>query len=281
MTVRASHARALVYHALVLAFGFVMVYPLLWLLASSFKGTSEIFTHMTSLIPGRFTLDNYRNGWAGFGNVSFSTFFRNSILLAGLATLGTVLSSAVVAYGFARIRFVGREFWFACMIATLMLPIQVQLIPQYILFNSLGWVNSFLPLTVPRFFGGSFFIFLIVQFIRGIPLELDESAEIDGASKLDVFWRIILPLVKPALITASIFSFYWTWEDFLGPLLYLNDPVLYPVSLALKNFADPSAATDWGAIFAMSVLSLVPVVVIFVWLQRYLVEGIQTTGLRG
>ena len=146
---------------------------------------------------------------------------------------------------------------------------------------STWWVNSFLPLTVLRFFGGSFFIFLIVQFIRGIPLELDESAEIDGASKLDVFWRIILPLVKPALITASIFSFYWTWEDFLGPLLYLNDPVLYPVSLALKNFADPSAATDWGAIFAMSVLSLVPVVVIFVWLQRYLVEGIQTTGLRG
>ena len=278
---RVRVAKPVVYHAVVLALSFVMIYPLMWLVASSFKGPSEIFANMTTLVPQRFTLANYRNGWAGFGGVSFATFFRNSVVLAGLSTLGTVLSSAVIAYGFARVRFVGRDFWFACMIATLMLPIQVQLIPQYILFNALGWVNTFLPLTVPRFFGGSFFIFLIVQFIRGIPLELDESAEIDGASRFDVFCHIILPLIKPALITASIFSFYWTWEDFLGPLLYLNDPMLYPVSLALKNFADPSAATDWGAIFAMSVLSLIPVVVIFVWLQRYLVEGIQATGLKG
>lgn len=274
-------SRGLAYHLGVIALGFLMLYPLLWMFGSSFKGPSEIWTNVLALIPQEPTIENYIQGWVGFGGTTFTTFYRNSLLYAGLGTFLTVFSSAVVAYGFARIRFVGRNFWFAVMIATLMLPAQVQIIPQYILFTKLGWLNTFFPLLVPRLGGTPFFIFMIMQFIRGLPIELDEAAEIDGCSKVGIFFRIILPLIKPALVTAAIFSFYWTWSDFLGPLLYLNDPKLYTISMALRMFADPSTATDWGAIFAMSALSLVPVFLVFVLFQKYLVEGISTTGLGG
>ncbi|MBI1878342.1 MAG: carbohydrate ABC transporter permease [Chloroflexi bacterium] len=274
-------ARSIIYHAGVMLFGFIMIYPILWLFASSLKASDEIWTNASSLIPKDFTFENYVNGWAGFGSVTFATFFTNSFIYAGIGTIAAVLSSAAVAYGFARISFTGRSFWFTCMLLTLMLPIQVQIIPQYIVFSWLDWINTFLPLLIPRFFGNPFFIFLIMQFIRGIPKELDEAAEIDGCSKIGIFFRIILPLIQPALITSAIFSFYWTWEDFLTPLIYLNDIRLFTVSVALRSFSDPSAATDWGAVFAMSALSLVPVFIIFVLFQRYLVEGISTTGLRG
>jgi len=273
--------RTVIYHALVIGFGYVMIYPVLWLFASSFKGSSEIWTDVGSLIPRNFTLENYVKGWAGFGGITFSTFYLNSFIYAGLGTIGTVLSSAVVAYGFSRIRFLGRGFWFTCMLMTLMLPIQVQIIPQYVMFSKLNLINTFYPLLLPKFCGQAFFIFLIMQFIRGIPKELDEAAELDGCSQIGIFFRIILPLIKPALITSAIFSFYWSWEDFLTPLVYLNEPKLYTVSLALRSFADPSASTPWGEIFAMSALSLVPVFVLFVAFQRYLVQGIATTGLKG
>ncbi|MCB0052082.1 MAG: carbohydrate ABC transporter permease [Caldilinea sp.] len=269
------------YHLMVAGFGLVMLYPILWLFASSFKGRAEIWTNVSSLIPQQFTIENYVNGWRGFGGITFTTFYANSFFYAGAATLLTVLASAIVAYGFARIQFAGRRFWFACMLATLMLPVQVQIIPQYIVFSNLGWINTFYPLLLPRIGGQAFFIFMIMQFIRGIPKDLDEAAEMDGCGKGSIFFRIILPQIVPALITAAIFSFYWTWEDFLTPLIYLNAPKLYTVSLALRAFADPSGQTDWGAIFAMSSLSLVPVFVIFVAFQRYLVEGISTTGLKG
>ncbi len=273
--------RTLVYHAAVAGFGFIMLYPLLWLWASSFKTPDAIWTDISSLIPRPFTMQNYINGWAGFGGITFTTFYRNSLFYAGVGTLLTVLASATVAYGFARIQFSGSRFWFACMLLTLMLPVQVQIIPQYIMFSQLGWINTFIPLLLPRVGGSAFFIFMIMQFIRGIPRELDEAAEMDGCGKGRTFFLIILPQITPALITAAIFSFYWAWEDFLTPLIYLNAPDLYTISLALRSFADPSAATDWGAIFAMSSLSLVPVFVIFILFQRYLVEGISTTGLKG
>jgi multiple sugar transport system permease protein len=258
-----------------------MIYPLIWLIASSFKPREEIFRRASTLIPQNPTISNYIDGWAGFGGITFSTFFLNSFIVAGVGTLTVVFASALVAYGFARLRFAGKNFWFTCMLLTLMLPTQVQIIPQYIVFNKLNWINTFWPLLVPRFFGQAFFIFLMIQFIRGIPRELDEAAEIDGAGKFDIFWRVILPLLMPAIITSAIFSFYWTWEDFFGPLLYLSKPQLYTVSLALKNFADSSSATNWGAIFAMSVLSLLPVFILFIIFQRYIVEGISTSGLKG
>ena len=269
-----------IYHIGVIAMALVMIYPVLWMIFSSFKGNEEIFG-TASLIPKQFRFDNYVRGWQGVGGQHFGVFFRNSFYYVILSTLGTVISSALIAYGFARIKFFGKKFWFACMLLTMMLPIQVVMIPQFILFFKLGWANSFLPLIVPMFMGVPFFIFLMVQFIRGLPIELDESAKIDGCGRWRIFYKIILPLIAPALITTTIFQFYWKWDDFLGPLLYLNKPQMYTVSLALRMFADPSTTTDWGGMFAMGTLSLLPILVIFLIFQRYLVEGISTSGLKG
>jgi len=269
------------YHLLVGVIGLLMLYPVLWLVASSLKPEDEIWTNVNSLVPSQLEFENYFQGWQGFGGISFATFYQNSFIYAGVGTLLTVTASAIIAYGFGRVRFRGKRIWFVIMMLTLMLPSQVLIIPQYIIFSKLDWLNSFLPLLVPRIGGEAFFIFMIIQFIRGIPVDLDEAAMIDGAGQFGIFFHIILPQLKPAIITAAIFSFYWTWEDFLNPLLYLTDPKLYTVSVALRNFSDAGTVTDWGAIFAMLSLSLVPVFIIFVLFQRYIVEGIATTGLKG
>ncbi|MBQ7261842.1 MAG: carbohydrate ABC transporter permease [Lachnospiraceae bacterium] len=272
----------IIYHILVLAFGLVMIYPLLWMIFSSFKESSTIFTTATKLIPEKFVLDNYITGWKGFAKVSFATFFKNSLFISIVATVGTVLSSAIVAYGFSRCRFRGRGLLFAAMLATMMLPAQVLMIPQYLWFQKLGWVNTYLPLIVPYWFATQgFFVYLMKNFIDGIPRELDEAAKIDGCSYYTIFTRIIFPLLTPAMITGLIFSFMWRWDDYLGPLLYVNTTERYPASLALKMFADPSSSSDYGAMFAMATLSVVPAMVIFFTLQKYLVEGISTSGLKG
>lgn len=269
------------YHFFIIIFGFIMIYPLLWMLSSSFKNTNEIFSTTQGLIPHTFKFQNYFNGWKGFGGVSFKIFFKNSFIIAGVSTIGAVVSSGLIAYGFARIKFPFKKFWFMCMMLTLMLPYQVVMIPQFVIFHKLNWVNTFLPLIVPQFFGQSFYIFLIMQFIQGLPKDLDEAAKIDGCGKYTIFFRIILPLIVPALITSGLFSFMWRWDDFFGALLYLNKPQLYPVNLAIKMFADPTTLADWGAMFAMASLSLVPIFVIFIFCQKYLVEGISTTGMKG
>lgn len=269
------------YHVLMVLFSFLMLYPVLWMIFSSFKENERIFATAHILIPQKWIIENYIEGWKGFGGTSFDVFFKNSLFYSGVGTIGTVISSLMVAYGFSRVNFKGRNFWFACMMMTMMLPAQVVIIPQFIMFHKFNWVNSFKPLIVPTFTAGPFFVFLIMQFIRGIPSELDEAAKIDGCNKYEIFFRIIVPLVKPAIITTTIFSFYWKWDDFLGPLLYLNKPKLYTVSLALRAFNDATTKTNWGGLLAMSTLSLVPVLIIFFAFQRYLVEGIATTGLKG
>lgn len=271
--------KGILYHIFIILLGFLMVYPVLWMVSSSFKTNSEIF-YTASLIPKKFDFLSYVRGWKGVGGVPFVVFFRNSFYYVILATIGTVFSSALVAYGFARNKFFGRNFWFVCMLLTMMLPYQVVMIPQFILFFKIGWVNSFKPLIIPAFMGHPFFIFLMMQFIRGLPIELDESAKIDGCNRFQIFTRIIFPLITPALITSTIFQFYWTWDDFMRPLLFLNSPRLYTVSLALRMFSDPTTTTDWGAIFAMGTLSLLPIIVVFLTFQKYLVEGISTTGLK-
>ncbi len=278
---RQNLSRTIIYYTTVGLLAIVMLYPVAWLVASSFKPLDEIWSNVTSLIPSTLRFENYAEGWQGFGGITFQTFFGNSFLHAGLGTLFTVTSSAIVAYGFARVKFRGSGIWFSIMLLTLMLPSQILMIPQYIIFNELGWINTFLPLLVPRLGGDVFFIFMIVQFIRGIPIELDEAAMIDGTSKAGIFFRIILPQIVPALVTAAIFSFYWTWEDFLGPLIYLQSPQLYTVALALRAYTDTGSINNWGAVFAMLSLSLLPVILIFVFFQRFLVEGIATTGLKG
>jgi len=267
-----------IFHVVVLVIGFFMLYPLLWMILGSFKPLEEIFGTL-SLIPKNFTLDNFVRGWRFNGTTSFTTFYKNSFIIAGLSTVGAVLASSFVAYGFSRIKFRGCNFWYSCMFLTLMLPYQVVMVPQFILFFKLGWVNTFLPLIVPQFGGQAFFIFLMVQFFRGIPLELDQSAMLDGCNKFTIYSRILFLLIKPALITSTIFSFYWRWDDFLGPLLYLNRPKSLTVSLALRSFADPTW-TDWGAVFAMGTVSILPSLIIFFAFQKYIVEGIATQGLK-
>jgi multiple sugar transport system permease protein len=268
-----------IFHAVVIGLGFFMLYPLLWMFFGSFKPTEEIFGTL-ALLPKDFTLENYSRGWRFNNTTTFTTFYINSFIVTGLSTVGAVLMSSLAAYGFSRVHFRGRKFWYGCMFLTLMLPYQVVMVPQFILFHRLGWVNTFLPLIVPQWGGQAFFIFMMAQFFRGIPMELDQSAMLDGCNKFIIFSRILFPLIKPALITSTIFSFYWRWEDFLGPLLYLNRPRTFTVSLAMRMFADPTA-TDWGAIFAMGTLSLVPSLVIFFIFQKYIVEGIATSGLKG
>lgn len=270
------------YHLIISLFGIVMIYPLLWMILSSFKDTHTIFATAGQLFPREWVLSNYQTGWKGFAKVGFGTFFRNSFFIAITATIGTAFSSAIVAYGLARCRFPGRKLLFTAMLLSMMLPAQVLMIPQYLWYNQLGWVGSYLPLIVPYYFAiQGFFVYLMVNFIQGIPRELDEAATIDGCSYYTIFLRIIMPLIVPAMITATIFSFIWRWDDFLSALLYINDTSKYPVCLALKLFADPGSSSDYGAMFAMATLSILPVMLIFMFLQKYLVEGIATSGLKG
>ena len=271
-----------VYHVLVFLGGIVMIYPLLWMVMSSFKETSTVFTTASSLIPEKFILENYANGWKGFAGVSFATFFRNSFFIAVTATFGTMVSSAVVAYALKRLNFRLRGVLFICVLSTMMLPAQILMIPQYLWYNQLGWTGTYLPMILPYWFATQgFFVYLIMNFIEGIPKDLDEAAKIDGCSYYGIFVKIIMPLIVPSLLTSAIFSFIWRWDDYLSALLYINKTKMYPVAMALKNFCDPGSSSDYGAMFAMSTLSIVPAVVIFLIFQKSLVEGIASSGIKG
>jgi multiple sugar transport system permease protein len=258
----------------------MMIYPILWLISAALKSNEEI--PKGNLIPSVFHWENFTNGWSAIPGFTFAHFFYNSFFIAIVSAIGTVLSSVVVAYGFARLQFPLKKMWFAILMLTLMLPSQVTLVPQYILFKSFDWVGTMLPLIVPHYLAVSpFFVFLMIQFIRGIPKDLDESAKIDGCSAVGIAARIVLPLCIPAMVTTAIFSFIWTWDDFLGQMIYLTDTAKYTVPLALRLFLDNSSPVTWGPMFAMSVLSIIPSFVIFLVAQKYFVEGISTTGLKG
>lgn len=269
-------------HTVLIVLSIIMIYPVLWMLFSSFKPTSEIFSS-PGLLPDHWTFANYISGWQGVGGVSFGTFFFNSLIISVCVVIGSLFIASLTGFAFARLKFKFRGIMFAMMLATIMLPIQVTLIPQYVIFHKLGWVNTFLPLIVPSFVGVSitpFFIFLMVQFIRGLPKELDEAATIDGCTRFQLFWRIILPLSKPAMITISIFAFYWTWDDFFSQLIYLSDPGKFTASTGLNLFLSNAGTSQWGALFAMSILSVIPVIVVFIIFQKHLVKGVSTTGMK-
>lgn len=280
MSVKHKVQKAL-YHVFVVIFGVIMIYPVLWMISGSFKDNSEILRGTLQLIPQNLKISNYTTGWSGFSGITFATFFKNSIFITVIATLGTVISSALVAYALSRIHFKGRKIWFTCMLATMMLPGQVIMIPSFLIWYNLGLANSYVPLILPYFCGQAFFIYQMMQFMTGIPRELDEAATIDGCSKYTIFTHIILPLLKPSIVTTVIIQFYWKWDDYMGPLLYLSKPQSYTASLAIKLFADSASTTDYGAMFAMSTISLIPVFLIFLFFNRYLVEGIGTSGLKG
>jgi multiple sugar transport system permease protein len=266
-------------HVLLVAVGLVMLYPLLWMVASSLRPDEEIF-RSAGLIIAEPRLSNYQDGWDALGQ-PFSRFVLNSLMVAIGCILGNLVSCSMAAYAFARLEFRRRRLFFATMLMTIMLPIHVVIVPQYIMFNELGWTNTFVPLILPKLLAtDAFFIFLMVQFIRGLPRELDEAARIDGAGHPKIFLRIILPLMTPALATTAIFTFIWTWNDFFSQLIYLTDPDVYTVPVALRSFVDTSSSSSWGELFAMSVVSLLPVLVVFLFGQRYLVRGIATTGIK-
>jgi len=276
-----SRHTAWLVHLFVMALGFVMLYPILWLISSSFKPDYLIFSDLR-LWPAEVTWDNYIKGWSGLAGGTFGSFLMNSIVLCLLAVIGNLFSCSLAAYAFGRLDFSMKKVWFALMMVTIMLPHHVTIIPQYVLFHKLGWNDTFSPLLVPKLLAtDAFFIFLMVQFIRGLPRDLDESARIDGCGPILIFWKIILPLALPALITTAIFTFIWTWDDFFSQLLYLNSPEKYTVPLGLRLFLDSSSDSNWGPMLAMSVVSLIPSLVIFFSLQRYFVEGISTSGIKG
>jgi multiple sugar transport system permease protein len=265
----------------IIVLGIGMLYPVIWLIMASFKAGNTIFSD-PSLIPKAVTLQNYVKGWDGIGIVTFGAFFRNSFLVCILCVIANAIFCSVTAYAFARLEFVGKKIWFAIMMVTLMLPAHVTTIPRYIIFRSFGWIDTYMPLIVPKLFAtDAFFVFLLVQFIRGLPRDLDESARIDGCSKFGIFTRIILPLTVPAIITTVLFTFLWTWDDFFNQLLYLNSPEKYTVPMGLRLFIDSSGMSSWGSMFAMAVVSLLPSFVIFFSLQKYFVQGIATTGMKG
>ena len=267
-------------HAVLIALAFAMLYPVLWMAASSFKPENAILTDM-SLVPPGLDPVNYREGWSALGQ-PFTLFYWNSVVIAVLVVVGNVLSCSLAAYAFARLKFTGKKVAFVLMMGTLMLPYHVTLIPQYVLFLKLGWVDTILPLVVPKFFAvDAFFIFLMVQFFRALPRDLDEAAMLDGCGPWRIYWSIILPLSAPVLATAAIFSFLWTWNDFFGPLIYLNDNAGYTVPLALRAFVDSSGQSAWGQLFAMSTLALAPIFLFFLVFQRFIIEGVAASGLKG
>lgn len=274
-------AHSLITHAIVILVGFVMIYPLLWMISSSFKPSAEIFSS-TSFFPKNPTFENYTIGWKGFSGYTFTTFYLNSFFVTGLVVIGVVISSTLSAFAFAKINFKFKGFFFSIMLLTLMLPKHVKIIPQYIIFTKLGWINSYLPLIVPSFFGiQGFFIFQMVQYMRTIPQTLFEAAKMDGCTLFGIYRKIVVPLSLPTIITTIILSFMWTWNDFFSQLLYLSDVKKFTISIALRMFVDSSGGSSWGAMFAMSVVSLLPLFIIFFVFQKYIVEGITSGSIKG
>lgn len=279
---RKKEVNSVLFHVGACVLGFFMIYPLLWMVASSFKSNDTMFQDAYSLIPKSWDIvANYTSGFAGVGGVPFTTFFWNTVFVTVVGMVGCVTISLFAAYAFTRIKFKGSNFWFGCVMMTMMIPPQVMVVPQYIILKKLNLIDTRIALILPWFFGGAFFIFLMVQFFRGIPKELDEAAEIDGCGRIKTLFLVLVPVVKPSLITASIFAFYWIWQDFFQPLIFMSSTNKFTISLALNMYLDPNSYNNYGGLFAMSVISLLPVIIFFIIFQRYLVDGIAMDGIKG
>lgn len=266
-------------HALLVAVSALLILPFFWMVASALKDNAQIFAQPVVWWPFPGHWDNFGKA-ATYPGFPYLLMLGNSIFYAGTVMIGTVLSCALVGYGFARLRFPGRGLLFGVTLATQMLPTIILFIPTYILFKYLGMIGSYMPLILPAFFGNAFFIFLLRQFFMGIPWELSEAAKIDGASEFRIFWQIMLPLVRPALIVVAVFTLLWTWQDFFGPLVYLSDQSQYPLTLGLFAF-QAQRTTEWALLMAGSVLVTLPLVIVFGFTQRYFVQGISMTGIKG
>lgn len=266
-------------HTLLVAVAVAFMLPFYWMFISGLKANNEIFTRPLMWWPRVIHWQNIRDVF-NYPDFPFLRFLVNSFLYAGSVTLGTVLSCAAIGYGFARLRFPGRNLLFAITVGTLMIPDIVTFIPKYVLFRNLGLIGTYAPLVLPAYLGNGFFIFMLRQFYLGLPWDLSEAAKIDGAGEWRIFWQIMLPLVRSALLVVAVFSFTWTWQDFFGPLVYLSDPTQYPLSLGLFAFQG-KYFTDWAHLMAASTLTTLPLIVLFFLTQRYFLGGITLTGLKG
>ena len=265
----------LVYGPLVIV-SVMMLLPLVWMVSSSLKPNYEVFQFPPSWVPSPILWSNYPKAMTF---VPFVTFIRNTLIITGACLAGTLLSNVLIAYAFARLKARGREVLFYVVLSTLMLPYAVTMVPQYAIFNKLGWINTFWPLIVPSFFGNPFFIFLLRQFFRGIPHELEEAAAIDGAGALRTLWSVILPLTWPALVTVAIFQVQATWNEFLGPLIYLSKESLFTVQVGLNYFVGQYSG-GWNLLMAASTVVLIPVIAMFYFGQKLFIKGIVVGGVK-
>lgn len=263
---------------LLVVVAFFMIMPFVWLVTSSLKTQVNIFQYPPQWIPDPVMWENFPNALTA---KPFGLYFRNTAIIVGLNVLAVVFSASFCAYGFARLRFPGRDFWFGVVLATLFLPYTILIVPSFMIFSQLGWVDTFLPLTVPMFFGGGAFnIFLLRQFFRTIPEELADAARIDGASEFGIYWRIMLPLSKPALITVGIFQFLASWNDLLGPIVFLRSQENFTIAVGLASFQS-QLSNSWDLLMAASTAMTIPVIILFFLAQRYFIQGIVMTGLKG
>ncbi len=275
-----KHSSLIISYVILIVLAYVMIYPLLWMVGASFKSNAEIFSTV-GLLPKEPVFGAFKAGWEGTGRYGFSTYLINSFELVLPTVLFTVISGVLIGYGFARFDFPLKKFWFAIMLSTLMLPSTVIIIPRYIYFKQLGWLDSYMPFWIPALLGcTTFFNYMFIQFFRGLPLELDESAKLDGCNSFRILIQILLPLCKSAIFSAIVFQFVWIWNDFLNTLIYVSSVVKYPVSLGLRMSMDIATEFDWNQIMAMSLISILPPVIIFFAAQKYFVEGIATTGMK-
>ncbi len=263
--------------AVVWGVALLFLIPFVWMISSSLKSNYQIFEVPPRLIPNPPQWDNYRNALT---TLPFGRYMVNTAIISAVTIVGHLLSCTLIAYAFARLRAPGKDALFVVMLATMMLPYPVTMVPLYVLFQQLGWINTFLPLTAPAFLGSPFYIFLLRQFFMTIPRDFEDAAVIDGANTLQILWRVILPLSLPALATVAIFTFQASWNDFLSPLIYLQKPDLYTVTLGLQFFRS-TYTTNWAYLMAASMVTTAPVILVFFVAQRYFIEGITLTGVKG
>jgi oligogalacturonide transport system permease protein len=276
-----SRASTLLRTTALLCVAVLMLYPLLWLVGASFKSNAQIFTEV-GFLPERLDFAAYAKGWKTSTEFTFATYFLNSFAIVVPRIMVTVVSCVLVAYAFARFDFWGKKLLFSIMVGTMMLPLIVLRLPQYLMFKELGWLDSYLPLILPSALAtDTFFVFMLVQFLRGIPRDMEEAAMIDGCNALQLLWHIIVPLLKPAIISVVVFQFIWTMNDFMGPLIYLSTVEKYPVSLALKMSIGATEEVEWANVIAISVVALVPSVAVFFMAQRHFIEGATSSGIKG
>jgi multiple sugar transport system permease protein len=269
---------SLLRHLVLLALSAAFVLPFLWMIATSLKPNKQILAFPPVWIPDPIQWSNYSKA---LDSVPFFRYAGNTATICALTIVGALLSNSIVAYGFSCIRWKGRDPLFVLVLASLMLPYQVTMIPLFILFSKIHWTNTYLPLTVPAFFGNAFYIFLLRQFFRGIPQDYLDAARMEGAREFQIFYQIVLPLARPVLITVALFQFLFAWNDFLGPLLYLNDERKYTLSLGLANMQSALGLSQFGQIMAVATMTVVPVLVAFIVAQRFFIQGIATSGLKG